>query len=92
VGEAGSPACQNVTVDQFCCPAESVCGDHCCDTVKEMCDQAQGKCVCRPENQCGSLCCDPTNPDCECDQELGVCGTGNCPSGAGSFLRVRSVR
>ncbi len=93
VGAAGSsqePFCQNASVaPEECCPPENVCGDLCCDP-KEVCES--GQCVCRPQNKCGSACCDPDNPDCACDQQLGVCGTGNCPSGGGTFLRVRRVR
>ena len=92
VGAAGSsqePFCQDASVaPEECCPLENVCGDLCCDPLS-VC--VEGACECRPENQCPNACCDLSDLDCACIEETGVCGPG-CPSGGGSFLRVRRVR
>jgi hypothetical protein len=95
VGQAANPQkpqCESIeSAPEFCCPPESVCGDFCCD-LDNVC--VAGQCVCRPENKCGEngeKCCPLHHPDCECIEEQGICSL-DCPSGGGSFLRVRRVR
>jgi hypothetical protein len=89
--DSQKPQCQDAGVaPEECCPPENVCADVCCDPLY-VCDRELGECVCRSGNQCPSGCCDLSDPDCECIEETGVCGPG-CPSGGGTFLRVRRIR